>query len=138
MKWVPKVCIKVSSAQVCFRSVNEERWLLYSGCARHITGEISMFSHFRDKWRGKIIGEGDIGTSSSKISQCLLVDVLKHNLLSISQLCDKGSGVIFESNMCSIQNTNDNKVHFVANRCGNVYSVKFHDLHKQKLSTFFP
>ena len=46
---------------------------------------------FKDNERGRIIGYGSIGNnSSSLIENVLLVDGLKHNLLSISQLCDKG------------------------------------------------
>ena len=42
------------------------------------------------------------------IDDVLLVDGLKHNLLSISQLCDKGYIVRFESNMCIIKKPNNN------------------------------
>ena len=45
---------------------------------------------FGDNEKGRIIGHGSIGNnSSSLIENFLLVDGLKHNLLSISQLCDK-------------------------------------------------
>jgi len=41
--------------------------------------------------KGKIVGIGKIGTNSSiSIEDALLVDDLKHSLLSIHQLCDKG------------------------------------------------
>ena len=56
---------------------------------------------FGDNGKGRIIGHGSIGNnSSSLIENVLLVDGLKHNLLSISQLCDKGFKVIFESYHC--------------------------------------
>lgn len=67
--------------------------------------------------KGEIIREGDIGPFSTKIQNVLFVDGFKHNLLSISQLCDKENRVIFEANRCSVQNTKDNRVHFVSNRC---------------------
>ena len=52
---------------------------------------------FRGDEKGKIIGIGDIGnTSSNSIENVLLVRGLKHNLLSISQLCDKGYKVILK------------------------------------------
>jgi len=63
---------------------------------------------FGDNGKGKIIGIGKI-----KIIPCtfieivLLVDKLKHNLLSISQLYDKGFKVIFESSMCVVTNSLD-------------------------------
>ena len=51
---------------------------------------------FEDNGKGRIIGHGSIGNnSSSLIENVLFVDGLKHNLLSISQLCDKGFKMIF-------------------------------------------
>ena len=53
---------------------------------------------FGDNAKGKIIGQGNIDNdTSSLIENVLLVDGLKHNLLSISQLCDKGFKVILEA-----------------------------------------
>ena len=51
---------------------------------------------FGDNAKERIIGQGNIGNdTSSLIVNVLLVDGLKHNPLSISQLCDKGFKVIF-------------------------------------------
>ena len=45
---------------------------------------------FGGKDKGKIIGVGKIGKNpSNSIENVLLVEGLHHNLLSISQLCDK-------------------------------------------------
>jgi len=45
---------------------------------------------FRDDSKGKIIGIGNIKVGKSPlIENIALLDGLKHNLLSISQLCDK-------------------------------------------------
>ena len=53
---------------------------------------------FGDNAKEKIIGQGNIGNDTSfLIENVLLVNGLKHNLLSISQLCDKGFIVIFEA-----------------------------------------
>ena len=50
---------------------------------------------FGDNLKGQIEGIGTIGNKSSIfIENVLLVNGLKHNLLSISQLCDKGFKVI--------------------------------------------
>ena len=77
-----------------------------SGCPRHMTGDEFKFSFLtKKKWgyvtfgdtaKGKIIGQDNIGNDTYFfIENILLVDGLKHNLLSISQLCDKGFKVIF-------------------------------------------
>ena len=56
------------------------------------------YDTFGDNAKGKIIGQGNISNdTSSLIENVLFVDGLKHNLLSISQLCDKGFIVIFEA-----------------------------------------
>ena len=50
--------------------------------------------------KGKIVGVGKIGTNSSTtIENALLIDDLKHNLLSIHQLCDKGLLISFDSHI---------------------------------------
>ena len=79
---------------------------------------------FGDNGKGRIIGHGSIGNnSSSLIENVLLVDGLKHNLLSISQLCDKGFKVIFESSHCIIKDSQNDKIIFMGHINGNVYTI---------------
>ncbi|BAT79039.1 hypothetical protein VIGAN_02183700, partial [Vigna angularis var. angularis] len=84
-------------------------WCLDSGCSKHMTGDKKKFTSFRKKERGfvtygdnnkgKILGIGDIGSEDTlMIKDVLYVEGLKHNLISISQLCDKGFKVTFEQN----------------------------------------
>jgi len=61
------------------------------------------FVTYGDNNRGRILGVSDIGGDVDVIiKDVLLVDRLKHILLSISQLCDKGYNIIFEPNLCLI------------------------------------
>jgi hypothetical protein len=117
----------------------KDKWFLNSGCSRHMTGDKNKFTSltlkdggnikFSDNSKGKIIGIGNIGkTHSLVIEDVLLVDGLKHNLLSISQLCDKGYNVIFKSIMCIIVNKIDNQVLFVAFRNENVYTINLDNM----------
>ena len=54
---------------------------------------------------GTIVGIGKIGESlSHSIDGVYLVDGLRHNLLSVSQLCDKDNLVVFTSNRCLVVN----------------------------------
>lgn len=92
--------------------------------------------HLGDNEKGKIIGKGETGKQISKIHNVVLVDGLKHNLLSISQLCDIGNKVIFGTDMCSIQSAKDNKIFFVANRNGNMCPMNFSYSTKQNLKGF--
>lgn len=81
-------------------------------------GDASKFSHltpkkhghvtYGDYNKGKILKVGKVGkTPSTFIENVLFVDSVKHNLLSISQLCDKHNRVIFYSNYCIIEGISD-------------------------------
>ncbi|KAH9679831.1 hypothetical protein KPL71_026290 [Citrus sinensis] len=113
----------------------KNKWYLDSGCSRHMTEKYAWFSSFTkienggdvsfgDNSKGKILGIGNVGkVSSTLIENVCLVENLKHNLISISQLCDKGYKVIFDKFSCVIENSCDGKTLFVGNRCGNVYII---------------
>jgi len=78
-----------------------------------MTGDLTKFTSLKlkleghvtygDNNRGRILGRGTVGTgNSTTIENVLYVEGLKHSLLSISQLCDKGYKVNFESKGCTI------------------------------------
>ena len=105
-----------------------------SRCLRQMTGDESKFSFLAKKNRGyvtfgdnakkRIIRQGNIGNdTSSLIDNVLLVDGLKHNLLSISQLCDKGFKVNFEASHCIIKDIQNDKTIFMGHRCDNVNAI---------------
>ena len=89
---------------------------------------------FRGDEKGKIIRMCIIGnTSSNFIENVLLVRGLNHNLLSISQLCDRGYKVNFEASHCAIIDKTTNKIKFFGKRHKNVYIINLkkvpnHDL----------
>jgi len=63
------------------------------------------FVTYGDNNKGRILSRGDVGSHDSIIiKDMLLVDGLKHNLLSIIQLCDKGYEVTFKPDLCLISN----------------------------------
>jgi hypothetical protein len=76
-------------------------WYIDSRCSKHMIGDKSKFLTlsenksgnvtFRNDAPGKIKGKGMIRLSNGngKAQDVLFVDGLKHNLLSISQVCDK-------------------------------------------------
>jgi hypothetical protein len=85
----------------------EDMWLMDFGCSQHMTGNKKWFfsltpmSHkeyvtFGDNKKGKMLG-----TDVIKVNDCFtlndvaLVDRLRYNLLSVSQLCDVGLSVLF-------------------------------------------
>jgi len=88
-------------------------WYLDSGCSRHMIVDKRKLKNFKrkeqgfvtygDNKKGKILGNSDVeGGDTLEIKDVLFVGGLKHNLLSISQLCDKGFKVILESDYCTI------------------------------------
>src|ERR1700722_13918923 len=82
---------------------------------------------FGDNSKGRIIGIGNVQFGNSPlIENVSLVDGLKHNLFSISQLCDKGFKVTFDSSCCKVLDSNNSCV-FVGKRDNNVYTIDMND-----------
>jgi len=76
-----------------------------------------------DNNKGRILGNGVIGNGSSfNIKNVLLVEGLKHNLISISQLCDKGFKVMFKPNNCLIYDAHGSIV-LIGKRVNNIYLI---------------
>ena len=58
-----------------------------------------------------IKGKGTVQLKEKvKAGNVLYVDGLKHNLLSVSQMCDQGTEVIFQSNGCSVHDIDTGKI----------------------------
>ena len=72
------------------------------------------FITFGDNGKEKIISISKIQiTSSIFINNILLVDDLKHNLLSINQLCAKDFEVVFKLFSCIFTSPFDNSIKFI-------------------------
>ncbi|GAV69117.1 gag_pre-integrs domain-containing protein [Cephalotus follicularis] len=87
---------------------------------------------FGDNAKRKIKAFGSICNNHTSIHNVLFVDGLKHNLLSISQLCDKDCRVVFEKDSCKVININNNQIKSVGYKHGNVYVVYINDLQNVK------
>jgi hypothetical protein len=63
---------------------------------------------FGDDSSAKILGEGvvELGRKNVKEKNVLLVEDLKHNLLSVSKMCDQGYTLTFDSRKCKIRENN--------------------------------
>jgi len=114
------------------KNSRKNQWYLDSGCSKHITGDVTQFTSLKlkaeghvtygDNKRGRIIGRGNVGTEdSTTIENVLYVEGLKHSLLSISQLCDKGYKVNFETKTCTISRETSGKVLFTGKRVNKIY-----------------
>jgi len=110
----------------------KNEWYLDNGCSKNMTGDLTQFTSLKlkakghvtygDNNRGRILGRGNVGTGNSTTTENVLyVEGLKHNLLSISQLCGKGYKVNFKANKCVILYETSGKVFFTGKRVNNIY-----------------
>ena len=111
--------------------IKKNKWILDSGCSRHMTGNPDMLNdiiykdrglvNFGDNSKGYVIGIGKVGNSETPIiTNVLIVKNLKHNLLSISQLCNEGYKIKFEKDKCHIVDNNSTII-FEGIRKKNIY-----------------
>jgi hypothetical protein len=133
--WKKKVddkCGLVLSAQ---RKNNP--WYIDSGCSKYITGDRSKFLTLSDSKLGnvtfgndapgKINGKGIVSLCNGKRKgqDVLFVENLKHNLLSVSQVCDRGCEVVFTSKYCRINTVDSGQLVAKGIRTeNNVYVLK--------------
>lgn len=88
-----------------------------------------------DKGKCKILSIRKLGKDSSKsIDSAYLVHGLKFNLLSVSQLCDIGSQVIFNKEKYVVKNPNTGNIFITALRHDNVYALHTTKLQLKSLS----
>ena len=74
----------------------------------------------------KILGKGIVclGNNKAKVENVLLVENFKPNLLSVSQTCDQGHILTFDSHKCEIRREDIGKLVVVAPRTSsNVYII---------------
>ena len=79
---------------------------------------------FRNDDSSKIIGKGTvrIGNKNIKAANVLPVGDMKHNLLSVRQMCDQGHKVTFDSQKCEIRKEGLGKlIATVARTSSNIY-----------------
>ena len=124
MSYSPKSQEKMVSRQWLFKTYDG-----WCGSILHPWKEKWEICPFGDNRKGRIIGKGKIKiTPSTFIEDVLLIEKLKHNLLSISQLCDVGFNVFFKTLICIVIDPLDSSSKFIGHRLGNIYVVDLDDL----------
>ena len=108
--------------------------MLDSGCSAHMTGNKSLLSRFEKKAgpavsygdgnTGRTLGYGSISIGNVIIENVALVDGLKHNLLSVSQLTDRGYHVDFQDTHGEVIWKETGEVVQIAQRHDNIYVAK--------------
>jgi hypothetical protein len=110
----------------CLISLQAQRrksdWYVDSGCSKHMTGDKDRFVTLKKERDGsisfgndnstKIIGKGTVklGSKDAMEENVLLVENMKHNLLSVSQMCDQGHTLLFDSKKCEIRKEGSGKL----------------------------
>jgi hypothetical protein len=114
----------------------EDTWLMDSGCSRHMTGNkkwfssLTLLSHkeyvtFGDDKKGKVLGIGVIKVNDCfTLNDVALVDMLRYNLLSVSQFCDPDLIVLFRKSNSHVLDSSRKRVCDIS-RIGNVFQDDF-------------
>jgi hypothetical protein len=80
---------------------------------------------FRDEKKDKMLGTGIIKVNDCfTLNDVALVDRLRYNLLSVSQLCDADLSVLFRKSDSHVLDSFDKRV-CVISRIGNVFQADF-------------
>jgi hypothetical protein len=114
----------------------EDTWLMDSGCSRHMTGSKKWFSSliplshkkyvtFEDDKKDKVVGTGAIKVNNCfTLNDVTIVDRLRYNLLSISQLCDADLNVLFRKSDSHVLDFSGKHVCGISH-IGNVFHADF-------------
>ncbi|KAI3795600.1 hypothetical protein L1987_38256 [Smallanthus sonchifolius] len=88
------------------------RWYVDSGCSQHMTGNMALLQDVKPFRGGYMAFAGEKGGSITRqgvvTNGCISFDnvnyceQLKHNLLSVSQMCDKEYSVMFNKSECMV------------------------------------
>ncbi|KAJ9557485.1 hypothetical protein OSB04_012099 [Centaurea solstitialis] len=107
-------------------------WYLDSGCSKHMTGNKHVLVDYKEEagpsvkfggeGRGISKGYGTLTNSKTTFKRVSYVEGLTHNLLSISQLCDKDHKVSFSKKSCKVKNRHK-KIILRGQRSRDVYII---------------
>ncbi|GJX33709.1 putative ribonuclease H-like domain-containing protein [Tanacetum coccineum] len=117
----------------------EDQGYVDSGCSRHMTGNMSYLSDFKEfdggyvtfgggAKGGKITSKGTLKTGKLDFEDVYFVKELQFNLFSVSQMCDKKNSVLFTDTGCFVLSpdfklADESQVLLKVPRKNNMYSV---------------
>jgi hypothetical protein len=114
----------------------ENKWLMDSGCSRHMTENKKWFSGltplshkeyvtFGDDKKGKVLGTGIIKVNDYfTLNDVALMNKLRYNLLSISQLVDADLDILFRKSGSQVIDSSSKLVCGIS-RLGKVFQADF-------------
>nr|GEU45945.1 hypothetical protein [Tanacetum cinerariifolium] len=119
--------------------VLKDKGVIDSGCSRHMTGNMSYLTDFKEinggyvafggnLKGGKITGKGKLRTGKLDFDDVYFVKELKFNLINVLQICDKKNNVLFTDTKCIVLSpdfklADENQVLLRVPRENNMYNV---------------
>nr|GEW51172.1 hypothetical protein [Tanacetum cinerariifolium] len=132
--------------------VQEDQGYVNSRCSRHMTGNMSYLSHFKEfnegyvtfgggAKGGRITGKGTLKIGKLDFEDVYFVKELKFNLFSVSQICDKKNSVLFTDTGCFVLSLNfkladKSQVLLKVPRRNNMYSVDMKNIVPKESLTY--
>ncbi|GKE48354.1 ribonuclease H-like domain-containing protein, partial [Tanacetum coccineum] len=132
-------------------SQKEDQGYVDSGCSRHMTGNMSYLSDFKEfnegyvnfgggAKGGRITGKETLKTSKLDFEDMYFVKELQFNLFSVSQMCEKKNSVLFTNTTCFILSPDfklldESQVLLKVPRKNNMYSVDMKNIILKKSLT---
>ncbi|GKF46734.1 hypothetical protein Tco_0136536, partial [Tanacetum coccineum] len=117
----------------------EDQGYVNSGCLRHMTGNMSYLSDFKEfdggyvtfgggALGGKIVDKGTLKTGKLDFEDVYFVKELQFKLFSVSQMCNKKNSVLFTDTGCFVlppdfKLVDESQVLLKVPRKNNMYSV---------------
>nr|GEV86116.1 putative reverse transcriptase domain-containing protein [Tanacetum cinerariifolium] len=133
MRWVPKA----KNAYVQKRIVQLILFIVYSGCKRHMTGNLKLLCNFVEKFVGSvcfgndqfapILGYRDLVQGNVTINRVYYVEGLNHNLFSVGQFCDADLKVTFRKSTCFVRDLQGNNL-LTGNHGFDLYTISLQEL----------
>nr|GEY00430.1 retrovirus-related Pol polyprotein from transposon TNT 1-94 [Tanacetum cinerariifolium] len=121
-------------------------WYLDSGCSRHMTRVKQYLQKYSKEFGPKVVfgdnylsdtkGYGSVNCNGIIFTKVAYVNGLKHNLISISQLCDANFKVLFTKTQGTIFDEKDEVVHIAPKKI-NVYVIDMSSYNTDSNACFY-
>jgi hypothetical protein len=122
--------LEIEECKRVLQDDHKVKWCVDSGCSKHMRGRKQIFDYLDERKEGsvtfgndqstRIVGRGSVCLNKDiMVENVLLVENMEHNLLSVSQTCDKWNLMIFDSKQCQIRDVKTNQLVDTATRTPN-------------------
>ena len=123
-----------SGLQAMCKEEQEKEWLIDSVCSLHMTGRLEYLRDFRtisggghvtfgNNANGTIRGYSVLNMENFSIKWVAFVEGIKHNLISVRQLCEAGHRVEFDSEYCYIMASDQSTCFIKSKADGTMYPL---------------